>query len=115
MNDTLVKLECQKNVGIIRPEGEIIFDNSNPVKEEAKKKIRRNEVDKLIVDLRKVPYLDSSGVGFIISLFKFMRERNGELVVSSLNEKVKRVCELTRLNEIIEIFEDEEAAMEKLE
>ncbi len=115
MVDNFAKIKKKRNIGIIMPEGEIVFENSNPHKEEVKSKITEDEdIDKLIVDLGQVPYLDSSGVGYLISLLKFMRQGEGELVLSNLDDKVQRVIKLTKLEDIIDIYESNEEAMEDL-
>ena len=109
-----VKLENKNGTGILRPEEEIVFENSNSLKKSTKEKVKKEDINKLILDLKAVPYLDSSGIGFIISLLKFMREREGVLVITNLNDKVKRVCELTKLDEIIDIYENIEKALASL-
>ncbi len=115
MAENLVELKKKQGIGIIMPEGEIVFENSNPLKKEVKNKIRKDEeIQKLIVNLELVSYLDSSGVGFLISLLKFMRQREGDMVITNLNDKVERVIELTKLDGIIDIYGDTEEALENL-
>ncbi|MFW6007332.1 MAG: STAS domain-containing protein [Halanaerobiales bacterium] len=113
MSDS-IKLIQEYDISVIKPEGEIVFENSNKIKERTKEILEENEINKLIIDLKSVPYLDSSGVGVIISLFKYLRERKGKLAITNLQPKVKRVCELTKLNEIINIFESNEKAVKEL-
>ncbi len=114
MNKDLVEMRKRKNIGIIMPEGEIVFENSNDLKKEVKNKLRdEQDISNLIVNLEQVSYLDSSGVGFLISLLKFMRQQEGKLVLTNLDEKVKRVIELTKLDGIIDIYEDAEKALEE--
>lgn len=99
---------------ILKFEGEIVFDNSNEIKEESKKILsRKYEVENLIIDLSRVDYLDSSGVGVVLSLFKFMRERDGSLAVAEANEKIKRVFDVTKIGEIIPVYEKLEEAVAK--
>jgi len=114
MTSKKMNLSTENGIGILGYDGEIVFENSNLIKERAKKAIEKKELNKLIFDLSSVPYLDSSGIGVVLSLFKFMRMKGGELVVSGLNEKSKRVFEVTQINEIIDIFSDAEIAREKL-
>lgn len=113
MAEDLVKLKKLRDIGIIVPEGEIVFENSNPLKKEVKNKIKKAEdINKLIVDLERVSYLDSSGVGFLISLLKFMRQQDGKMVLTNINDKVERVIELTKLDGIIDIYDNSEKALE---
>jgi len=108
-------LIVENNRAILKFDGEIIFENSNKLKEESKNRLaQKTEVDSLILDLSRVDYLDSSGVGVLLSLFKFMREREGSLAVAEPNEKIKRVFEVTKMGEIIPVYETLEAAVEKL-
>lgn len=115
MLDDLRDLVIENNKAILKFDGEIIFDNSNQLKEEAKKLLdQKQEVDTLIIDLSKVDYIDSSGVGVILSLFKFMREKDGSLAVAEPNEKIKRVFDVTKLAEIIPIYANLEEAMKNI-
>ncbi|MFW6269957.1 MAG: STAS domain-containing protein [Bacillota bacterium] len=111
MSDNAVTLIQEKEIDILKPEGEIVFANSHTLKEKTKSIIEENDINELILDLDAISYLDSSGVGFIISLLKFLREKKGKLVITNLNSKVRRVCELTKLNEIINIYESNEKAV----
>ena len=110
MDNKILEIEEKEGIGVIQPEEEIVFENSNSLKEKTKNKVKEEGIQNLIIDFDSVPYLDSSGIGFIISLLKFMRQQEGTLVITNLNDRVKRVCELTKLNEIIDIYENNEEA-----
>jgi anti-anti-sigma factor len=113
--DNLLDLVVENNKAVLKFDGEIIFENSNQLKEKAKKLLaKKQEVDSLIIDLSKVDYIDSSGVGVILSLFKFMREKDGSLAVSEPNEKIKRVFDVTKLAEIIPVYVNLEEAMKNI-
>lgn len=115
MLDDLRDLVIENNKAILKFDGEIIFDNSNQLKEETKKLLdQKQEVDTLIIDLSKVDYIDSSGVGVILSLFKFMREKDGSLAVAEPNKKIKRVFDVTKLAEIIPVYANLEEAMKNI-
>mgnify|MGYP006287668723 CR=1 FL=1 len=110
-----LNLIVENDKSVLKLDGELIFDNSNQLKEEAKKKLAKNgEIKKLILDLSQVPYLDSSGVGVILSIFKFMRKRNGSLSVAGPNQKIKRVFEVTKLTEVISVYDNVEEAMNEV-
>lgn len=110
-----LKLIIENNTAVLKVDGEVIFDNSNQLKEEAKKRLeKKKEVEYLIIDLARVPYLDSSGVGVVLSLFKFMRNRNGSLSVAEPNEKIKRVFDVTKMTEIIPVYANVEEALKEV-
>ena len=112
MSDVKLSYEVLEGSNILKVDGEVIFENSNRVKEEAKEIIKEIEAKKLIVDLSSTSYLDSSGIGVILSLFKFMRDNDGKLLIANPNEKVKRVFEVTKLNQILDIYNDINKAIE---
>ncbi|MFW6308849.1 MAG: STAS domain-containing protein [bacterium] len=115
MAGNLVEIKKKQNIGVIVPEREIVFENVDLLKQEVKDKIRKEgNIDRLIVDLKLVTYLDSAGIGFLLSLFKYISERQGKLVLSNINGKVKRIIELTKLDDVIEVYEDTEQALEDL-
>lgn len=57
----------------------------------------------IIVSLKDVSYLDSTGLGVFIGLFKQVNKNNGELKLIDLSERLKRLFEITGLNNIITI------------
>jgi anti-sigma B factor antagonist len=58
----------------------------------------------LVVDLQEVRFVDSSGLGALVSGFKNASARNGNLKLCSLQPQVKSMFELTRLHRVFEIF-----------
>ena len=65
----------------------------------------------LVVDLRAVRFVDSSGLGALVSGFKNASSRNGSLKLAGLQLQVKSMFELTRLHRVFEIFADVDEAL----
>lgn len=65
----------------------------------------------LVVDLQAVRFVDSSGLGALVSGFKNASSRNGSLKLSGLQLQVKSMFELTRLHRVFEIFADVDEAL----
>ena len=65
---------------------------------------------RLILNLEKIEYLCSAGLGSLVALLKKVRVSNGELKLCCLNESVRELFELMLLTRIFEIFETEELA-----
>ena len=63
----------------------------------------------IIVDFSEVAFVDSTGLGAIVSLLKMM-PRDGKLAVAGLNSSTLRLFQLTRLDRVFEIFDDVEEA-----
>ncbi len=69
----------------------------------------------LVVDLQAVRFVDSSGLGALVSGFKNASSRNGSLKLSGLQLQVKSMFELTRLHRVFEIFTDTSEALESFQ
>lgn len=59
-----------------------------------------------VIDLEQVDYIDSGGLGSLVSALRQTRSVLGDIKVSGLSGKVRSVFELTRLHRIFEIFDD---------
>jgi anti-sigma B factor antagonist len=66
----------------------------------------------LLVDLKDVRFIDSSGLGALVSGFKNAISHQGNLKLSSLQSQVKSMFELTRLHRVFEIFPSTAEAIE---
>jgi anti-sigma B factor antagonist len=63
----------------------------------------------LLMDLKDTTFVDSSGLGTLVSVLKKVRAQNCEMVVCSINPQVKMLFELTSMDRVFEIFKDREA------
>ncbi|MCK4719461.1 STAS domain-containing protein [bacterium] len=66
----------------------------------------------ILVNLSEVPYMDSAGLGVLVSGLKNTNRQNGDLRIYGLQPDVRNIFELTRLNKVFQIFEDEASALE---
>jgi len=84
--------------------------NSGELKAQMLKLFEEGQVN-LVVDLQAVRFVDSSGLGALVSGFKNASSRNGNLKLSGLQLQVKSMFELTRLHRVFEIFTDVDEAL----
>lgn len=66
----------------------------------------------LLIDLKEVRFIDSSGLGVLVSGFKNASARQGSLKLSALQSQVKSMFELTRLHRVFDIFPTVDDALE---
>ncbi|MDS4026209.1 MAG: STAS domain-containing protein [Candidatus Contendobacter sp.] len=69
---------------------------------------------KLILDLAQVSFMDSSGLSVLVSAFKAARAKGGDVALLHLNSTVRSLIELTRLQQVFPIFDDEATALARL-
>ena len=68
----------------------------------------------VIIDLEKVDLIDESGLEAIISAFRNKRDANGVTVLAGMNERLRRVFEITNVHKLVNIFDDVASATEYL-
>jgi anti-sigma B factor antagonist len=68
--------------------------------------------DYIILDLSKINYLDSSGIGGIITFFHYVKDNNKELKLANCSSKLKGTIKSSGIGKVIPIFDTIENAME---
>lgn len=79
--------------------------NSAELKGTILRLIEQGEIN-IIVQLEQVRFIDSSGLGALLSGHKNAAAKSGKLVITNLQQQVLSMFELTRLNRIFEIYAD---------
>jgi len=85
--------------------------NSEDLKAEVNKVFAADSKN-IIVDLKDVRFIDSSGLGVLVSGFKNASTRQGSLKLCGLQTQVKSMFELTRLHRVFDIFQTVDEALE---
>jgi len=66
---------------------------------------------KVVIDLSRVEFIDSSGCGALLSCLRQLTDRQGELRLCGVQKNVARLFELVRMNRIIDTFATKEDAV----
>jgi anti-sigma B factor antagonist len=64
-----------------------------------------SSVANMIIDLRNVRYIDSSGIGILIAAKKKMKEVNGTIALANLNNDVRKIFRLATLEKFFNIMD----------
>lgn len=99
-----------RGVFIISVEGQLIVANRQELKQKALEALESGE-SKFVIDFTETGYIDSSGLGVLVSVSKKIREAGGELRLSGLNEDLRMLFELTKLDTLFKISESKEEAV----
>jgi len=70
---------------------------------------------RLVLDFSGVVHMSSSALGMLITLHKRVREKDGQLRLCCIQPSIYEVFVITRLNEIFQIFESRQEAVESLQ
>ncbi|MDQ2991815.1 MAG: STAS domain-containing protein [Candidatus Eremiobacteraeota bacterium] len=102
--------ETDSECNIVELAGEIDVYTSPKVKDALGELIDRG-VYNLVIDLEKVRYIDSTGLGVLIGGLKRVREHGGTVNLVCTNPQIKKIFDITGLVKIFGIFDSEDAAM----
>ena len=101
--------ETRDGVNFLRLKGRFVTGSDDELAS-AKSKLQNGGAAKAIIDLGEVPYIDSTGLAFVVELHKALQDRGGQLVLANPNPRVREVLALTRISDVIRVFDNEDAA-----
>ncbi len=99
-----------KGVVVIGVDGQLIVGNRHELKQKVVDAIEVGE-RKVLIDFTNTGYIDSSGLGALVSLSKKLRDAGGELRLAGLNEDLRTLFELTKLDTLFTIADSSEQAL----
>jgi anti-sigma B factor antagonist len=108
-----VKLSTRQvgNVTVIDIAGRITLgEGSSALRENLRDLVAKNQ-NKILLNLGDVTYIDSSGIGELVSGYTTVTNTGGSLKLLNLNKRVKDLLQITKLYTVFETFEDEAAAI----
>jgi anti-sigma B factor antagonist len=105
------RVSKQDGVTVVDVEGQLIVGNRQELKQRVLGELDKGD-RKFVVDFSNTGYIDSSGLGVLVSLSKKIREQGGELRLASLNEDLRTLFELTKLDTLFRIADTRDAALE---
>ena len=87
--------------------GNIALDGVNEAKDYLKPLLEEPDLKGLLINFNQVNFIDSSGIGLIVSLFKTLQQREAKFGLSDLSKKNEEIFNITRLNKILDIYPTE--------
>jgi anti-sigma B factor antagonist len=105
-----VQVETADGATVVRPVGDIDLSRA-PALRHHLARTQQQRPARLIIDLGSVPYMDSSGVATLVEAMQVARRHGGKLVLCSLQDRVRSIFEIARLDMVFLIAEDQEQAL----
>jgi len=105
-----IREEKLNDVVICILEGEVNINNSPELRKAFDGLIKKNE-KKVLVDFSSVSYVDSSGLATLIEMFQRLKKIGGRMRFSNMDQKIKNIFEITKLQKLFEILDTRENAL----
>ena len=98
-------------VTVVDLSGRITLGEGSVVLRDTIKDLVSKGKNKILLNLGDVTYIDSSGIGELVSAFTSVRNQGGELKLLKLTKKVHDLLQITKLYTVFDIKDDETAAV----
>ena len=98
-------------VAVVDMSGRITLGEGSVVLRDTVRELLGKSEKKILLNLGDVTYIDSSGIGELVSAFTSVRNQQGQLKLLKLTKKVHDLLQITKLYTVFEIYDDEAAAI----
>lgn len=98
------------SVTVIQLTGRLDLASGSSLKEQVKKLLAKNDTT-IHLNLAQVEFINSSGLGALVSIMKEVRLTKGRLTLSNLASYVQEIFDITQLSHIFEIYQTEDEAL----
>lgn len=95
---------------VVQVDGQLIVGNRQDLKDKVLARLEEGARN-FVIDFARTGYIDSSGLGVLVSVSKKIREAGGELRLACLSDDLQTLFELTKLDTLFQIFDDLEEAL----
>ena len=106
--------EIKENILHLKFSGDLIGENNGPELVELANDALSGGVSFCILNISEVRYINSSGIGVLITLLTKFRNKNGELYIVKPSDHVNKLLIMTKLQAIFNIVESEDEVIEKI-
>ncbi len=110
MSETTIAVEIQDGVALLRVSGDVTAASESAFGD-AYTQAADAGVGSAILDFRDLEYMNSGGIGLLVTLLVRAQRGGQQLFATGLNEHYLQILSLTRLDEAIQILDTEAAAM----
>ena len=101
------------SVKIVQPSGILDSISANQLRREISDFVE-NGADIILVDFQDVTFMNSSGLGALVSAMRMVQSAGGKLFICSVNDQVKMILELTKMNRVFKPFDNRDEFEQKV-
>ncbi len=106
-----VNIRKDGDVSIVDLSGKITIGEGDVVLRDKVTDLLELDERKILLNLEKVSYMDSAGIGELVACYKRAKEKDGTVKLLNPSGKVYDLLQLTKLEEVFETYKDESEAV----
>ncbi|MER3430081.1 MAG: anti-sigma factor antagonist [Blastocatellia bacterium] len=111
MSDLTISERQAGDVTILDLEGKITIGEGSVALRNAIRRLLGEGKNKILLNLAGVGYIDSSGIGELVSSFTAVNKESGALKLLNLTQKIQDLLAITKLLTVFDVYNDEAAAL----
>lgn len=101
----LTDYEIKRNILIVSLKGELDHHHAVEIREFLDEKLEDSSIKHLVLDLRDLHFMDSSGIGVFIGRYKIINKRGGQVCITNINSQLERILEVSGLYRILKVYD----------
>lgn len=101
------------NVKVLQPSGILDGIQAAQLRQEIRELLADGS-ESVIIDFKEVTFMDSSGLGALVTCLKTIRDAGAELFLCSINDQIRMIFELTSLDRVFSVFSSREEIEQQL-
>jgi anti-sigma B factor antagonist len=101
----------EKRVVVLDLEGKITIGEGDVILRETIEKHLQEDRKMILLNMARITYMDSSGIGELLSCFKDVTRQGGNLKLLNISTRIKDLLQITQLLSVFEYFDDKEKAV----
>jgi len=111
MNAQVARIHQEGDASVVEVHGEVDM-HSSPELHQFLREVCEGQPAKLVVDLSRVEYMDSSGIGTLVEIFRRVKGFEGQMMLVALQPRVRGVFEITKLDKFFTIHDSVAEALQ---
>ena len=108
-----LKFDVYENACVVTLQGRFATGSDSEYRV-VSEKLQKIDARNTIVNCAELPFLDSTGLSFMVALHNLLKRRGGQVALTFVNPRVRKLLELTRLVEVIPVFDDLDSALAEI-
>jgi anti-sigma B factor antagonist len=110
-----IKTRHVDGIAVVDVSGRVILGEETKLLRETVQRLLGGGQKEILLSLAEVSFIDSAGIGELVSAFTSVRNRGGELKLLKLTRRVHDVLQITKLYTVFDIRDDEAAAIKSFQ
>ena len=107
-----VQINIEENVVVVKVQGKLMGGPDTKKCHEKMKHLIEEGHQQMVIDLSRVEWVNSSGLGMLVACYTSCRNSGGQFKIAGPTEKTKSLLKMTKLNTVMEVFENTQQAIE---